>query len=106
MYTKKEINSLTNRISKAFNPSQIFLFGSYAFGTPTPDSDLDLCIVTDLEGKRKLDIIREIRRGISFIFHGSLDILLYGKDEFAQRASLQNTLEYQILNEGKLLLNS
>ena len=103
MYTKKEIDTLTKKITTAFNPKQIFLFGSYAFGTPTPDSDLDLCIVTDLEGKRKIDLMREIRREINSIFHGSLDILLYGKEEFAQRASLKNTLEYKILNEGRLL---
>ena len=103
MYTQKEINSLANRIAKAFNPSQIFLFGSYAFGTPTSDSDIDLCVVTDLGGKRKPDLIREISREIYAVFHGSLDILLYGKDEFAQRASLKNTLEYKISNEGKLL---
>ena len=103
MYTKKEIDTLTKKISIAFNPKQIFLFGSYAFGTPTPDSDLDLCIVTDLKGRRKIDLIREIRREISAVLHGSLDILLYGKDEFAQRASLNNTLEYKILNEGRLL---
>jgi len=59
--------------------------------------------VTDLEGKRKIDLMREIRREINSIFHGSLDILLYGKEEFAQRASLKNTLEYKILNEGRLL---
>lgn len=103
MYTQNEINTVTEKILKKFNPSKIFLFGSYAFGTPTSDSDLDLCIVTDLAGKRKLNIIREIRREISSILHGSLDILLYGNDEFSQRASLSNTLEYKILHEGKLL---
>lgn len=103
MFTQTEINSLTNRITSQFSPSKIFLFGSYAFGTPTSDSDLDLCIVTDLEGRRKLDIIRDIRREISAMLHGSLDILIYGNDEFAQRSSLQNTLEHKIAKEGKLL---
>lgn len=103
MFTQNEITSLTNRIMSQFAPSRIFLFGSYAFGTPTSDSDLDLCIVTDLKGRRKLDITREIRREINAILHGSLDILIYGNDEFAQRSALQNTLEHKILKEGKLL---
>ena len=103
MFTQTEINSLTNRITKQFSPSKIFLFGSYAFGTPTADSDLDLCIVTDLDGKRKLDIIRAMRRELSAVLHGALDILVYSTDEFAQRSAVENTLENKILNEGKLL---
>ena len=103
MFTQNEITSLTNRITSRFAPSKIFLFGSYAFGTPTSDSDLDLCIVTNLEGKRKLDIIRAVRREISAVLHGALDILVYGDDEFAQRSSLQNTFEHKIVEDGKLL---
>jgi predicted nucleotidyltransferase len=103
MFTQTEINSLTNRITSQFSPSKIFLFGSYAFGTPTSDSDLDLCIVTNLEGKRKLDIIRAVRREITAVLHGALDILVYGDEEFAQRSALQNTLEHKIAKEGKLL---
>lgn len=103
MFTQQEITTLTRRILHKFNPKQIILFGSYAFGTPTPDSDLDLCIVTDLQRKRKLEIMRDIRREINSILNGSLDILIYSNDEFAQRSSLENTLEHKILEEGKLL---
>ncbi len=98
-----EIKSLTNRIVSQFSPSKIFLFGSYASGSPTTDSDLDLCIVTDLQGKRKLDMMRTIRREITPILHRSLDILIYGNDEFAQRSSQKNTLEYKIEKDGTLL---
>ena len=98
-----KIKSLTNRIVSQFSPSKIFLFGSYASGSPTADSDLDLCIVTELQGKRKLDMMRTIRREIHAMLHGALDILVYEKDEFAQRSSLENTLEYKIVRDGKLL---
>ena len=47
--------------------------------------------------------MRAIRREISSILKGSLDILLYSEKEFAQRANLKNTLEYKILNEGILI---
>ncbi|MEA2007656.1 MAG: nucleotidyltransferase domain-containing protein [Chloroflexota bacterium] len=103
MFTQTEINSAINSISKKVNANKIFLFGSYASGNPTPDSDLDLCVVADLQGKRKLDLIRDIRREVNMILQGSLDILLYSEDEFNQRASLENTLEYKILKHGKLL---
>ena len=35
------------RIVEALNPERIVLFGSYAYGTPTPDSDVDLLVVLD-----------------------------------------------------------
>jgi len=103
MFTQNDINLVINTISKKFSPSKIFLFGSYAFGTPTSDSDLDLCIVADLNGKRKLDLIREIRREISRTLNVPIDILLYSEDEFSLRSSLQNTLEYKIQKDGKLM---
>ena len=30
---------------KSLNPEKIILFGSYAYGNPTKDSDLDICVV-------------------------------------------------------------
>ncbi|MFZ5449761.1 MAG: nucleotidyltransferase domain-containing protein [Thermodesulfobacteriota bacterium] len=32
-------------------PERIILFGSYAYGNPTPDSDVDILVVLPLEGK-------------------------------------------------------
>ena len=103
MYTEKEINTATDRIYEKFDASKVFLFGSYAIGKQRANSDLDLCIIANLGGKRKLDLMRAIRREISSILKGSLDILLYSEKEFAQRANLKNTLEYKILNEGILI---
>ncbi len=34
-----------------FNPLQAFIFGSYAYGTPTPDSDVDVLVVSDEESR-------------------------------------------------------
>jgi predicted nucleotidyltransferase len=41
----KDIQALTKKIVKAIKPGQIVLFGSYAYGQPTPDSDVDLLII-------------------------------------------------------------
>jgi len=58
---------------KPLNPEKIILFGSYAYGIPTEDSDLDICIVkkdykNKWEDKKK---IREALKGIK----ASKDIL-------------------------------
>ncbi|MCA1900191.1 MAG: nucleotidyltransferase domain-containing protein [Chloroflexi bacterium] len=41
------------RLVRKLKPEKIILFGSYAYGTPTPDSDADLLIVTKTNGKEK-----------------------------------------------------
>ena len=48
MVTWEEIQAVTNRIVREFAPLQVILFGSYAYGTPTEDSDVDLLVVMDI----------------------------------------------------------
>ena len=79
------------------------MFGSYAYGKPQPGSDLDFCILTNLGNKRKIELIRDIRKEISFNFQIAIDILLYDNKEFNERAIHQNTLEYKILKQGILI---
>jgi predicted nucleotidyltransferase len=40
-----------NRLVTKLKPDKIILFGSYAYGNPTPDSDVDLLIVMEANGK-------------------------------------------------------
>ncbi len=37
------------RLARQLNPEQVILFGSYAYGTPTPDSDVDLLVILDTD---------------------------------------------------------
>ncbi len=59
MIDSNKIEEITTRIASRFNPERIILFGSYANGTQSDDSDLDLLIIqeTDLPPqKRGFDI--------------------------------------------------
>ena len=40
----KDIQRLAERIAKEFKPEKIILFGSYAGGEPSPDSDVDMFV--------------------------------------------------------------
>jgi len=50
MVTRREINILARRIADRFQPSKIILFGSYAYGEPKEDSDVDLLVVMPVRG--------------------------------------------------------
>lgn len=95
-----EINKIINQISAVVLTSKIYLFGSFAYGTPNDESDLDLCIVINEKNVRKRDLIKTIRKAISKVATMPVDILVYYKDEFDERAVLESTLEYKIAHEG------
>ena len=48
MVTQKDIQATCDDIVREFAPLQIILFGSYAYGTPLDDSDVDLLVVMDI----------------------------------------------------------
>ena len=53
---KLELKNLAAKIKEITPASKIYLFGSYAYGTPTDESDIDLC----LKFLEKLEVILEI----------------------------------------------
>jgi len=74
---KKEI---VDKITSSVNPDKIFLFGSYAYGSPTPDSDLDLAvIIQDVKFKHKESVkLYKLLRGIGL----PKDIIVSSLEEF------------------------
>ena len=96
----EEIKVLKGTLAKQFGVRQIILFGSFAYGKPHKDSDIDICVITDFHGKRKIDLIREMRRELANLISSPLDILAYNEQEFNERAALRGSLEYKILTQG------
>lgn len=97
---KDEINRLVEKIKNVTSVDEILLFGSYAYGETKEDSDIDLCIITSETNIRKRDLIKAIRKAISKIATMPVDILVYDKDEFNERAVLESTIEHKIAYEG------
>ena len=56
-----QIQHLAEHIADCFRPEQIILFGSYAYGSPTDDSDVDLLVV--MPARNEVDLRVEWRRG-------------------------------------------
>ena len=96
----KEIRQAGDSLAKKFKASQVILFGSHAYGHPGADSDVDICVILNFAGKRKIEVMREIRRELADIISSPLDILVYSEGEFNERAVLTTTLEHKILTQG------
>jgi predicted nucleotidyltransferase len=51
MTSLQDIQNYANKIAERFHPEKIILFGSYAYGKPTEDSDVDLMVIMNYTGK-------------------------------------------------------
>src|SRR5207248_9722188 len=50
--TEEVLQAAAERIAESLRPEKILLFGSYAGGTPTPDSDVDLLVIMVTDASR------------------------------------------------------
>ncbi|GHV39017.1 hypothetical protein AGMMS49546_10360 [Spirochaetia bacterium] len=95
-----ELDTLKNIIINTVPVEQIYLFGSYAYGTPNKDSDLDLYIVVkdDME-MREIDAGIKIRMALSRSQTMPLDIIVSKNNTYLRR-KLGPTMERKIAREG------
>ena len=97
---KQELDMLTKIIAETVPVEEIYLFGSYAYGTPNKDSDLDLYVVfSDDMPIRELDAIFEIRKAVSPVKKMPLDLLGLKQNRFLYK-KMYATLERKIAREG------
>ena len=102
MITPEIIEEVKNRLVTTYHPETIYLFGSYAWGNPNEESDLDLLVVIkDSEEKSHKRTI--IGRRSLFDLGISKDLVVYTKEEFDTRASDPSSLLYKIKYQGKVL---
>ena len=104
MVTRKEIQATCDDIVRKFAPLQVILFGSYAYGAPTEDSDVDLLVVMDIPKSEFLNKAIEIRQHISYRF--SLDLFVRSPEEIAYRVSYNDWFLREITEKGELLHGS
>jgi len=104
MVTRKEIQAVCDDIVREFTPLQVILFGSYAYGMPTEDSDVDLLVVMDIPKSEFRNKAIEIRQRISY--HFGLDLLVRSPEEIAYRVSYNDWFLREITEKGELLHGS
>lgn len=95
-----DIRRLADRIADQFRPERVVLFGSYAHGKPTEDSDVDLLVVLDHDG-RSTDKAAEIRLAC----HGGfpLDLLVYSPARLKARLDLGDAFLRDVIDKGTAL---
>ena len=103
MITEEQIQAVVQRIVEGYAPDRIILFGSYAYGTPTEHSDLDLLIIKrDAEARRS-----ERAVAIWSLLWGAqlpaMDILIRTPAEMERAAGIFQSVETIAEQQGRLL---
>ena len=96
----QQIRAYIERIAAEFKPERILLFGSYANGAPTEDSDVDLLVVMRHEG-RSVDQAIKIRQKIDAPF--PLDLMVRTPEKIKERLAAQDCFMKEIMDEGSVL---
>lgn len=100
---RKHIEDLREQIVRAVNPQKIILFGSYAYGEPSADSDLDLLVIMPLEvspHRQAFEIRRQIKAPMP------LDLLVRTPEFVAQRLAWGDFFLKEVVEQGTLLYES
>ena len=99
--TKEILAEIVRRIGSALHPEKVILFGSYAYGTPSDHSDVDLLIILETDARpadRYLAVSRLIRPRPF-----PLDILVKTPDEITQALAKGDNFIREIVTQGRVL---
>ncbi len=106
-------DDLRQQISEALKPAhpeKVILFGSYAWGQPTEDSDIDLYVVTQDDfvpstWQQRRDIVRNISdRILDLRTRYPIDLLVHTKPMHREFVERKSSFARQIMSEGARLL--
>jgi predicted nucleotidyltransferase len=95
---------------KPLDPEKVILFGSYAYGTPTPDSDIDLYVVTKDEFipqsfREKREATKPISKAIRDLrSNNAFDLIVHTKTMANKFQELNSSFSRELLTKGIVLL--
>ena len=101
MIEKEQIEVVIDKIVENYKPEKIILFGSYAYGNPNRDSDLDICVIKNIDTPR-YERGREIRKYLRGMMI-PIDLLVYTPAEIEEWKDVKHSFIYNILKRGKIL---
>lgn len=99
----QQIRGLCDAIAQEFHPEMIMLFGSYAYGEPRPDSDVDLLVVMPFEGSP----FRQAAMILSHVVHTvgvlPMELLVRTAEQVQERLHMGDSFMRDIIEHGKMM---
>jgi predicted nucleotidyltransferase len=97
------IQDILGKLLASYSPQKVILFGSYAYGNPQPDSDIDLLVVKETS-ERFIDRWVTVRRLLSDPRRTlPLEVIVLTPQEVSKRLDIGDQFLAEILERGKVL---
>ena len=93
------IRRFARQVAERFQPDKIILFGSYAYGTPHADSDVDILVI--MPARNQIDQAVKIRREVPRRF--PMDLLVRTPASMKWRLEEGDLFHTEIITKGKVL---
>jgi predicted nucleotidyltransferase len=100
---KAELDRIVKVLVETGIVTKIILFGSHARGEGSPDSDIDLCVLTSVKDRHEIDLMKLFNRRLWDVNKTPLDLLAYNQDVFYSHAKRRTSFEHEIAKEGVLI---
>lgn len=100
--TSQLLQSIKQKIVEAMQPEKIILFGSYAWGAPTDESDVDLFIIVRDTGRPSYQRAREVYRALRGV-GVPVDVIVQTHDEAERSKRVPSSLTKKVLEQGVVL---
>jgi predicted nucleotidyltransferase len=96
------LDQAIDRLKAEFHPEEIYLFGSYAWGTPNQDSDIDLMVIVPQSDERPIRRDQRAQRCLGRLLI-SADVLVRTRGEVNRVREVQGSLTHDVLRNGRKL---
>lgn len=96
------LEKVVDRLKAEFQPDEIYLFGSHAWGVPTDGSDVDLMVIVRDSTEKTIRRMQRAHRCLSGLGF-SKDVLVPTRAQVDRYKHLRASLFYQVLAKGRKL---
>lgn len=103
LVSPRRIRAYCNAVARRFRPHKIVLFGSYAYGRPTPESEVDLLVILPFRGN---DIAKAIQIRSRFDTPFPMDLLVRKPGFIATRLRERDMFIEQVMTRGRVMYES
>ena len=98
---KRQIQWAVNQLVEALHPEKIILFGSYAYGKPNRNSDVDMLVIMESDERWTVRITRAYRALRAKTF--PMDLIVRTPQEMEYRLAIGDSFIQEIIERGRVL---
>jgi predicted nucleotidyltransferase len=99
-------NAIKDSLVENLHPERIIIFGSYARGVATEDSDIDIAVIIGNDQPTDINAVARGRSAVRKAIKGSnldIDFILQSRNKFDEKKKIKGSIQYEIDKEGLVI---